>query len=40
MKNYNEAVDEVRRGEVVRASASQKKLIKGQRFNLLRNPEN
>lgn len=40
MKNFNEAVDEVRRSEAGRASASQKKLIKGQRFNLLRNPEN
>lgn len=40
MKNYNDTVDEVRRMEAAQASPSQKKLIKGQRFNLLRNPEN
>jgi len=40
MKNYNDTVDEIRRREAAQASASQKKLIAGQRFNLLRNPEN
>jgi transposase len=40
MKNYNDTVDEVRRREAAKASASEKKLIWGQRFNLLRNPEN
>lgn len=40
MKNYNETVDEVRRSEAGRARAGQKQLIQGQRFNLLRRPEN
>lgn len=40
MKNYNESVDEVRRSEAGSASVKQKELIKGQRYNLLRRPEN
>lgn len=39
--NYKAQVtDEVRRAEARKAGAEQKELFKGQRFNLLRNPEN
>jgi transposase len=39
--NYKAGVtDEVRRAEARKAGAEQKELFKGQRFNLLRNPEN
>jgi transposase len=38
MKNYNDAVDEVRRAELGKVLPRHKQLIKGQRYNLLRNP--
>jgi transposase len=38
--NYNEALDEVRRAEWKKAEAEDKKFIKGQRYNLFKNPEN
>ena len=38
--NFNQALDEVRRSEWRKASQEDKKFIKGQRFNLFRNPEN
>ena len=38
--NYNQAIDEVRRAEWRKAEAEDKKFIKGQRYNLFRNPEN
>lgn len=39
-KNYNEVVDDVRRKEYNKARAEDREAIKGQRFNLFRNPEN
>jgi len=38
--NYHEVMDEIRRQEWHKASAQDKGVIKGQRFNLFRNPEN
>jgi len=38
--NYNDVIDDVRRRTLREANAKQKKFIKGQRYNLLRNPEN
>ena len=38
--NYNHAIDEVRRSEWRKADDENKKFIKGQRYNLFRNPEN
>lgn len=38
--NYNHAIDEVRRSEWRQAAKEDKKFIKGQRYNLFRNPEN
>lgn len=38
--NYNKAVDDVRRAEWRKAKAEDKRVIKGQRFILLKNPEN
>lgn len=38
--NYNHAIDEVRRSEWRQATKEDKKFIKGQRYNLFRNPEN
>ena len=40
VKNFNDVVDEVRRQEVKNATDEDKPLIKGQRYNLLRRPEN
>jgi transposase len=40
ISNLGKAVDEVRRTEYREASAEMKNVIKGQRFNLLRHPEN
>lgn len=40
MNNLNKAIDEVRREEFAAASKEAKHVIKGQRFNLLRHPEN
>lgn len=38
--NYNEAIDKVRRAEWNKADKENKKFIKGQRYNLFKNPEN
>jgi len=38
--NYNKAIDEVRRSEWHKADEEHKSFIKGQRYNLFRNPEN
>jgi len=38
--NYNKAIDEVRRSEWRKADEEHKSFIKGQRYNLFRNPEN
>ena len=38
--NYHAVIDEVRRSEGRQASAEQKDVIKGQRYNLFRNPAN
>ena len=38
--NYNKAIDEVRRAEWRKAEKEDKKFIKGQRYNLFKNPEN
>ena len=38
--NFNHAIDEVRRSEWRKADKEDKKFIKGQRYNLFRNPEN
>ena len=38
--NYNAVIDEVRREEWRKASAQDKHVIKGQRYNLFRRPEN
>jgi len=38
--NYNEVIDKVRRQEWHKASEEDKGVIKGQRYNLFRNPEN
>jgi len=38
--NCNHAIDEVRRAEWRKADTENKKFIKGQRYNLFRNPEN
>lgn len=38
--NYNQAIDEVRREQWRKASKEQKDFIKGERYNLFRNPEN
>jgi transposase len=40
VKNFNEVVDEVRRQEVKKSADEHKPFIKGQRYNLLRRPEN
>ena len=40
MLNLGRVIDEVRRGEYREASGELKHVIKGQRFNLLRHPEN
>lgn len=40
MMNLNEVVDEVRREEYRKASEEEKKVMKGQRYNLLRHEEN
>ncbi len=38
--NYNEVIDKIRRREWRQAEVDDKPFIKGQRFNLFRNPEN
>ncbi len=38
--NYNKAIDKVRRSEWHKADEEHKSFIKGQRYNLFRNPEN
>jgi transposase len=38
--NYHAVIDEIRRAEWRKASAEHKDVIKGQRYNLFRNPEN
>lgn len=38
--NYNQAIDDVRRSQWRTATEENKKFIKGQRYNLFRNPEN
>jgi len=38
--NYHAVIDEVRRAEWRKASAEHKDVIKGQRYNLFRNPDN
>lgn len=40
IKNYNDVIDEVRRTEWRKAKAEDKQVIKGQRYNLFRRPEN
>ncbi len=40
VKNLGEAIDQVRREEVAKANKDEKKVIKGQRYNLLRHAEN
>lgn len=40
MSNLNKALDEVRREEYAAANQETKSVIKGQRFNLVRHPEN
>jgi transposase len=40
VKNYNDVIDKVRRIEWRRAKAADKEVIKGQRYNLFRRPEN
>ncbi len=40
ISNYHQAIDKVRRDEWRKANAENKKFIKGQRYNLFRNPEN
>ncbi len=40
MANLNAAIDEVRRSEYSQATGELRNVIKGQRYNLLRNPEN
>lgn len=38
--NYNQVIDEIRRSEWQKANKENKTFIKGQRYNLFRNPEN
>jgi len=38
--NYNKAIDKVRRSEWHKTDEEHKSFIKGQRYNLFRNPEN
>lgn len=38
--NYNEVIDKVRRRSYMEASLGERSFIKGQRYNLFRNPEN
>jgi len=38
--NYNAVIDKIRRGEWRAAGEQDKTFIKGQRYNLFRNPEN
>jgi transposase len=40
VKNLNEAVDEVRREETRKAQEEKKTIVKGERYNILRNREN
>jgi len=40
ISNLGDAIDKVRREEVANANEDEKKVIKGQRYNLLRNAEN
>jgi transposase len=40
VKNLNEAVDQVRREETRKAEAEKKPIVKGERYNILRNSEN
>jgi len=40
IRNYNDVIDKVRRTEWQKASEKDKGVIKGQRYNLFRNPEN
>ena len=40
MANLAKAIDQLRREEIKAASEEDKRVIKGQRYNLLRNPEN
>src|SRR5215469_3548598 len=40
VKNLNEAVDQVRREETRKAEEEKKPIVKGERYNLLRNSEN
>ena len=40
ISNYNEVIDKVRRRSDIEASLSERSFIKGQRYNLFRNPEN
>ncbi len=40
IKNYHDVIDEVRRQEWRAASDENKEVVKGQRYNLFRNPEN
>jgi len=40
VKNLNEAVDEVRREETRKAERDNKPIVKGERYNILRNREN
>ncbi len=40
VSNYHKAIDEVRRSEWRNADTDEKNIIKGRRYNLLKNPEN
>jgi transposase len=40
VKNPNDAVDQVRREETAHAEKENKPIIKGERYNILRNSEN
>ena len=40
MANLNKVIDEIRREEIRKAEGENKNVIKGQRYNLLRHPEN
>lgn len=40
LQNYHKVLDRIRNAEYRKASAEDQKVIKGQRFNLYRNPEN
>ena len=40
VSNYHKAIDDVRRAEWRNADEKDKKIIKGQRYNLFKNPEN